>query len=114
MHNTHFVAGPHLSKHITIENIVDMISHYQQGGSIHYKYAHVIVSHCAVVLDSLPNVVEFAVPSDARFTVVGDIHGQLEDLLTIFKQNGNVESMLFLMMQDCHHPQTHTFSMVIL
>jgi hypothetical protein len=27
---------------------------------------------------------------DGRLTILGDLHGQLEDLVTIFKLNGNI------------------------
>jgi hypothetical protein len=44
------------------------------------------------LLDAQSNVVDVVVPPEGRITVVGDIHGQLEDLLTIFKLNGITNS----------------------
>ena len=41
-----------------------------------------------VQLNQKPNVVHVTVPADSRITVVGDTHGQLQDLLTIFDING--------------------------
>lgn len=39
-------------------------------------------------LAQLPNVVQITVPEGSRITVVGDTHGQLQDVLTIFDLNG--------------------------
>ncbi|CAK4071712.1 unnamed protein product [Aphanomyces euteiches] len=37
---------------------------------------------------SKPNVINLTVPPDCTLTIVGDLHGQLQDLLHIFKTNG--------------------------
>jgi hypothetical protein len=49
-------------------------------------------------LEKLPNVMEVSIPANGRLTIVGDIHGQLADLLTIFRMNGinNGYSVLIL------------------
>lgn len=40
------------------------------------------------LLKALPSLVEVTVPSDAHFTVCGDVHGQYYDLLNIWDLNG--------------------------
>ena len=37
---------------------------------------------------SLPNVVRVPIPEGHTMTIVGDIHGQLQDLLRIFELRG--------------------------
>ena len=45
-----------------------------------------LISRVTPLLRALPNIVPVTVP--ARVTVVGDLHGQLDDLLAIFKLQG--------------------------
>ena len=40
------------------------------------------------MLKDYDTVVDIKIPERGRLTVVGDLHGQLDDLLTIFKHNG--------------------------
>lgn len=37
---------------------------------------------------TLPNVVDVAVPEDGKINVCGDVHGQFYDLLSIFERHG--------------------------
>ena len=39
------------------------------------------------MLKDYDTVVDIKIPERGRLTVVGDLHGQLDDLLTIFKHN---------------------------
>jgi serine/threonine-protein phosphatase 5 len=82
-------AGPHIPKQINLESIVEMMSYFvETNGVIHYKYAHRIVNEAKAILERCTTVVDIQIPAEGRLTIVGDIHGQLEDLLTIFKLNG--------------------------
>ncbi|EQC33347.1 hypothetical protein SDRG_09323 [Saprolegnia diclina VS20] len=47
-----------------------------------------LMSACAQHYEVLPNVVHLTIPSDTTLTIVGDVHGQLHDVLHIFKEQG--------------------------
>jgi hypothetical protein len=46
------------------------------------------ISEANRLFEKEPNIVEMKIPVDGRLTVVGDLHGQIADLLTIFRMNG--------------------------
>lgn len=46
-----------------------------------------LVKRAKDILQPLPNMVDVTIHT--RLTVVGDIHGQLDDLFEIFTQNGS-------------------------
>eukprot|EP01117_Protostelium_nocturnum_P008738 TRINITY_DN3132_c0_g1_i2.p1 TRINITY_DN3132_c0_g1~~TRINITY_DN3132_c0_g1_i2.p1 ORF type:complete len:906 (-),score=379.45 TRINITY_DN3132_c0_g1_i2:34-2751(-) len=81
--------GPTLEgEKINIGFILEMIAFFKKGGVLHYDIAKKIVERTAKLHDSCPNVVSHTIIPPSRFTVVGDLHGQFVDLLTIFSQNG--------------------------
>ncbi|PRP77832.1 serine/threonine protein phosphatase-like protein [Planoprotostelium fungivorum] len=73
---------------MTVSFIIDMINYFKIGGVLHYACAHRIIDQATRLFDACENVVYHQPPAKTRFTVVGDLHGQLIDLLTIFHQNG--------------------------
>ena len=83
-----YSESQYLNAGITFEFVVDMIAFFKTGGVLHYKYAHQIITEAIAIFEELSTVVQIAIPEGGRLTVVGDIHGQLSDLLTIFTQNG--------------------------
>lgn len=44
------------------------------------------------IFEREPTLLRLTVPDDAKITIVGDLHGQLGDLLTIFTLNGKVKN----------------------
>eukprot|EP01119_Soliformovum_irregulare_P023279 TRINITY_DN8111_c0_g1_i1.p1 TRINITY_DN8111_c0_g1~~TRINITY_DN8111_c0_g1_i1.p1 ORF type:complete len:755 (+),score=222.45 TRINITY_DN8111_c0_g1_i1:39-2267(+) len=90
--NLHIVPehyhGPHLFGEMTMKFITDIIAFFREGGNLPYLYVEAIISRVFELHDSCQPVIDLEVPHDGRLTVVGDIHGQLADLLTIFQHNG--------------------------
>jgi serine/threonine-protein phosphatase 5 len=110
--------GPHLSEPLTLESVAQLIKYFSKMddvfeqspfiGGVRQNTKHKVPLHRLYVLDllkktkdilvKLPNVVnvEFSKPSDypagfsgePEVTVVGDLHGQLGDLLHIFEKQG--------------------------
>lgn len=44
--------GPKIQPPLTVENIVSLISFFQNGGKLHYKYAHWLVTEASALLSS--------------------------------------------------------------
>jgi len=61
---------------------------YKQGGHLSFKSVHKILRIGYKLLTALPNTTKVAVASTDRLTVVGDIHGQLPDLIHILEDSG--------------------------
>ena len=47
-----------------------------------------LLTRATTLLEALPNVVEFTVPEGCYLTVVGDLHGQYQDLMHLFRTYG--------------------------
>ncbi len=75
-------------KNITLDFITAMMDNFQAGILLDAPTVIRIVAQTITMLEALPNVVEAKVVDPAKITVVGDLHGQLEDLLRIFQLNG--------------------------
>jgi diadenosine tetraphosphatase ApaH/serine/threonine PP2A family protein phosphatase len=73
----------------TEEHAQKMIAAFRQGKVLHYRYAHELVGRVtALHRDAGLNVQRIQFPTDARLTIVGDLHGQLQDLLAILEFQG--------------------------
>lgn len=82
-------TGPRfVSNEITIEFVKDLIEYYKLQKVLHKKFAYEILFQIHEMLKKTPTLVEINIPSDKKFTICGDIHGQYYDLLNIFKING--------------------------
>mmetsp|Transcript_20910 Transcript_20910/g.31202 ORF Transcript_20910/g.31202 Transcript_20910/m.31202 type:complete len:796 (+) Transcript_20910:229-2616(+) len=76
------------AKKITLDFVTAMMDNFQAGIALDPPTVIKIVMEATEHLRMLPNVVEAKVVEPASLSVVGDIHGQLEDLLHIFQLNG--------------------------
>lgn len=54
----------------------------------HPQYALELLAHSRKLFASEPTLQEVSIPEGHRLTLVGDLHGQLQDLFTIFTLNG--------------------------
>jgi diadenosine tetraphosphatase ApaH/serine/threonine PP2A family protein phosphatase/Ca2+-binding EF-hand superfamily protein len=84
---------------ITVEHVKMMINDFTKGTLIPYNTAWRVLSDASSYLNTLPNVVRLTPPVGARVVrgrtyqggktvIVGDLHGQLADLLHILKECG--------------------------
>lgn len=84
--------GPKLppgATNLTQTHLSNLIAAYQKGKVLHYRYAHELVGTITQMHISLPNLVQrIQISTDSRLTVVGDLHGQLQDLFAIFEFQG--------------------------
>lgn len=78
-----------LNNPITQKNVDDMMDSFKRGQLLHKKYVHQILLSAISVLQMMPNVKHVKIQKPAiHITIVGDLHGQLDDLLLIFRENG--------------------------
>ncbi|CAM4754238.1 unnamed protein product [Rotaria magnacalcarata] len=82
----YFVSG--VEGPITRKIFVDLIEAFQRGQVLHEKYVCEILHQARAILKSLPNFNHVDLTYLRHVFVVGDLHGQLADLLHIFNSNG--------------------------
>merc|ERR1719445_1142418 len=72
---------------LTIEWVEQMTQQFRLNRILQYENAWQILKRLFPLLLNEPNVVdaETAEGEDASFNIVGDLHGQLDDLLTILQ-----------------------------
>ena len=96
-------AGIHLPNPLTKDAIIDVMDKLNDQarkeakkrkqcagikGILHAKYALQIALNYMDVVRKLPSVVHVSTALSGKLTVIGDIHGQLRDLIQIFRHNG--------------------------
>eukprot|EP00656_Telonema_subtile_P006326 TRINITY_DN12908_c0_g1_i1.p1 TRINITY_DN12908_c0_g1~~TRINITY_DN12908_c0_g1_i1.p1 ORF type:complete len:880 (+),score=222.35 TRINITY_DN12908_c0_g1_i1:84-2723(+) len=80
--------GANPSFPLGMSDVLDIIDNFKQKIPLHKSYVRRILKIATVELSQLPNVVRLSVPAENHITIVGDTHGQLQDVLTIFDING--------------------------
>lgn len=80
--------GPHTTWPLTAEVMGEMLEAFKADKLMHSKYVLQILTKYHEHAKELPCVVRVHVDEGCRFTVVGDTHGQLADVLHIFEING--------------------------
>lgn len=73
---------------LSLEFATQMMDQFVQGRTLGRDSLLEILRRAALVLGRRPNVCEVPIFENCRVNVVGDIHGQLADLITIFKLSG--------------------------
>jgi len=82
-------TGPRLESEISTQFVQDAMAFWESQGKLHRKYVYQIMRAVKDIVANQPSLVDIAIPSsDVRVVIVGDVHGQLFDLLNIFKING--------------------------
>ncbi|KAH9124032.1 hypothetical protein AeMF1_005128 [Aphanomyces euteiches] len=81
-------SGPRLEFPLRLHNVLDMLEQFKKGTILHSKYVMEVLTEAKKVFAPLPTLQEISVGENEKLTVVGDIHGQLKDLFTIFTTNG--------------------------
>ena len=70
---------------IVSKAVVDV---FKQGGKLSKESVHKLLRLCYRQFQTLPNTTKIALNENDRLTIVGDIHGQLADLLYIIDSSG--------------------------
>ena len=73
---------------ITLTTVSKIIQLYKLGGKLCIKSVHKLLRLSHRLLIKLPNTSHIEITSKDKLTVVGDIHGQLLDLLHILDESG--------------------------
>lgn len=81
-------SEPYVATHgVTMEFVLQMINAFQDGVDLHYIYAKQIIYHVARYMEHYEStVLDISIPDHGKMVVVGDLHGQMDDLLTILKK----------------------------
>ncbi|GFS25708.1 serine/threonine-protein phosphatase [Elysia marginata] len=81
--------GPHLQDGtVTVDFVNSLIEAYKDQKKLPKKYVCQILVQAKKIFCEQDSLVYIDVPSKAKFTICGDIHGQYYDLLNIFQMNG--------------------------
>ncbi|CAF0789305.1 unnamed protein product [Rotaria sordida] len=81
-------CGPRIEGPITRQTLVDLIEAFQDGQILHEKYVCNILHQARAILKTLPNCNHIDLSILHHIYIIGDLHGQLADLLHIFNANG--------------------------
>ncbi|OWZ06024.1 Serine/threonine-protein phosphatase [Phytophthora megakarya] len=81
-------AGPHLVWPLELSNVLEILDSFKTTQILHYKYVLEILKESVKSLAPLPTLQEITLVEGEKITVVGDLHGQLQDLFSIFSVNG--------------------------
>uniref|UniRef100_A0A1I8F2Q4 Serine/threonine-protein phosphatase with EF-hands n=1 Tax=Macrostomum lignano TaxID=282301 RepID=A0A1I8F2Q4_9PLAT len=80
--------GPHLSFPLSASHVQVLIDSFRQGTQLHSRYLLQLLHEARLLLKTKPNVYQASTSISRQVTVVGDLHGKLDDLLVIFYKNG--------------------------
>lgn len=80
--------GPRIDGPITRKTLVDLIEAFQRGEILHEKYVCEILHQGRSILKTVPNFNHVDLATLKHIFIIGDLHGQLADLLHIFNSNG--------------------------
>ncbi|KAF0696480.1 Aste57867_12775 [Aphanomyces stellatus] len=80
--------GPKLAWPLTLSNVVTMMEHFKFGHVLHPKYVMEVLDNATASFRELPTLQHIQVGSADRLTIIGDLHGQLQDLFCILLTNG--------------------------
>uniref|UniRef100_A0AAV1VD14 Serine/threonine-protein phosphatase n=1 Tax=Peronospora matthiolae TaxID=2874970 RepID=A0AAV1VD14_9STRA len=83
-----YVQGNELDKVITLQNVENLIDSCRNGRKIPRNVVVRVVTEVTALLRQSPTMVEFTIAPAKHVTIIGDLHGQLDDLLLIFRENG--------------------------
>jgi hypothetical protein len=80
--------GIHLHFPLKRPEVLGMLEMFKKGQPLHYRYVAQLLVRFKKAGSTLRTVQRLKINENEKFTVVGDLHGQLQDLFTIFTING--------------------------
>ena len=80
--------GVHVGLNLELETVLKLLEQFKAGIPLHFKYVVRIVDRFRQESAKFPCVQRVTIPENSTLTVIGDLHGQLQDLYTIFTING--------------------------
>ena len=80
--------GLHIKWPLDVSMVIDILENFKDGKRLHPRYIVELIEHAQRIFEREQTVKEIVLQPKARITIVGDLHGQLQDLLSIFKLNG--------------------------
>lgn len=83
-----YVQGDELDEVITLKNVESLIDSCRNGRKIPRNVVVRVINEAIVLFRKDPTMVEFHIAPANHITIIGDLHGQLDDLLLILRENG--------------------------
>lgn len=80
--------GPRLSLPLTTDSIHEIVDTFKKKRPLHARYVYMILREGVRVLRQRTTITHATTAISGQITVVGDLHGKLDDLLTILYKNG--------------------------
>src|SRR5690348_18420 len=80
--------GPRMPWPLTTDSVLKMLEAFKEGKVLHFVYVNRIFEEIKSVYAPKGCIEEITISDGKRITVVGDLHGQLQDLFTILTING--------------------------
>ncbi|XP_076047339.1 serine/threonine-protein phosphatase with EF-hands pef-1-like [Oratosquilla oratoria] len=80
--------GPHLTQPLTSDSIHTLIDAFKKKKVLHVKYVYMVLREAVRVLKQRPSLAQASTAISRQITVCGDLHGKLDDLITILYKNG--------------------------
>ncbi|KAH9194485.1 hypothetical protein AeNC1_003535 [Aphanomyces euteiches] len=85
---TDMYKGVHLDEKLTLQNVLDLIDSFKRKTKLHKAYVVQLLRQAASQFQNYANFHLVTIAPAKRITVIGDLHGQLDDLLLILRENG--------------------------
>ncbi|KAL4157635.1 hypothetical protein PRNP1_006652 [Phytophthora ramorum] len=83
-----YVQGDELDDVITLKNVEDLVDSCRNGRKIPRNVVVRVINEATALFRKAPTMVEFKTAPANHITIIGDLHGQLDDLLLILRENG--------------------------